>query len=557
MQAVLLAGALSDRTGWAEQLHHVPTIPIANVPMIVHSISLLRSLGVDEVTVNMFHGANNVLRLLQNIPQDHINIKPSLEQHLLGSANILQRIARRPVDPFIVLMGDVILERIQIENILNTHQSSEAAATLLVSQRQPGQRGYGQVTLNANRELVSISKENSHVSQGLINTGFYIFNSNVIDLIPWNKPYQIGRDLLPELIRHNYKVQVIEIEEYYRRITDYQQYWQVNMDLAAQRVKLAYPILQEKTPVEKPTGIRMQTEGPVIFGKGCKIDQDVVIKGPAVIGNYVHLSRGVKLDQVVILDHTRLGLATNFENSVLNGERIANVRSMEVQQISDPTTLRSNQTSPFGNIVAQLIHSLLALIILLLFSPIFLLLILAIAIESKGPVFYTQLRVGQRKQNTKNFFHPGQVFVFIKFRTMYTDSEERLKNMLANNEYSKDTFLKFKNDPRVTKVGKFVRKTSLDELPQLINVIKGDMRLVGNRPLPLYEAAKLTETWQQLRFEAPAGMTGLWQISGRSNLSLEERTILDNYYAVSRNFWSDMVILLKTIPAVILQRGAF
>ena len=114
------------------------------------------------------------------------------------------------------------------------------------------------------------------------------------------------------------------------------------------------------------------------------------------------------------------------------------------------------------------------------------------------------------------------------------------------------TFVKFKNDPRVTKVGAFIRNTSIDELPQLINVLKGDMSIVGNRPLPLYEAEQLTsDDWGE-RFLAPAGITGLWQVEkrGKGEMSEEERKSLDNKYAKDFSFWNDIKLILKTIPAL-------
>ena len=114
------------------------------------------------------------------------------------------------------------------------------------------------------------------------------------------------------------------------------------------------------------------------------------------------------------------------------------------------------------------------------------------------------------------------------------------------------TFVKIKNDPRVTRIGRFIRATSLDELPQLFNVLKGDMSLVGNRPIPLYEAERLTSDLHAARFFAPAGITGLWQVTKncRNNISEEERKLLDNEYARSYNFWMDLRIILKTLPAV-------
>lgn len=233
---------------------------------------------------------------------------------------------------------------------------------------------------------------------------------------------------------------------------------------------------------------------------------------------------------------------------------------------------------------------------LLLISPLLILFIIAIRVESKGKVYYTSKRVGSGYK----------VFDFYKLRSMYTNADKRLKELAHLNQYHKEVlltesigkesnsiqnpvqastkksmligddstvseadhlrdkkekqetaFVKFENDPRITKVGHIIRKLSIDELPQLINVIKGDMSIVGNRPLPTYEAEMLTTNEWAERFHGPAGITGLWQVEARgksSKMSTEERKWLDNKYSeIARSkysFWKDIWIILRTIPAV-------
>lgn len=185
---------------------------------------------------------------------------------------------------------------------------------------------------------------------------------------------------------------------------------------------------------------------------------------------------------------------------------------------------------------------------LLLLSPIFLLIAIIIRFESKGPIFYAARRAG------KNY----KIFKFYKFRTMVPDADKQLKKFQHLNQYDKKdgpVFYKVSNDPRVTRFGKILRNTSLDELPQLVNVLKGDMSLVGNRPLPLYEATTLTtDDWAQ-RFLAPAGITGLWQISkrGKKDMSADERIALDINYSKSHSFTYDMWIMVNT-PKALIQK---
>lgn len=192
---------------------------------------------------------------------------------------------------------------------------------------------------------------------------------------------------------------------------------------------------------------------------------------------------------------------------------------------------------------------LLSSVLLLLLSPVLLTIAILIKLEGRGPVFYVSKRAGRHYQ----------IFNFIKFRTMQVGADKKIAELLDKNQYHKEEqnplFFKLKDDPRVTRVGKFLRNTSLDELPQLINVLKGDMSLVGNRPLPLYEAATLTTDEYAARFLAPAGMTGLWQIKkrGQKDMSVEERINLDITYANQASLMYDFWIIANT-PRALVQK---
>ena len=244
-------------------------------------------------------------------------------------------------------------------------------------------------------------------------------------------------------------------------------------------------------------------------------------------------------------------------------------------------------------IVKRLIDVLGSGLVLLLLSPLFLIIGILIKLESKGPVFYYSYRVGTGYT----------IFKFYKLRSMQTGADANLQNLKHLNQYTTSNnetvvpdaevkelcefceqagggclqplyddnkvvcerlfhaknltnkeaaFIKIKDDPRITRIGKFIRNSSIDELPQLWNVLKGDMSLVGNRPLPLYEAEKITTDKYSLRFLGPAGITGLWQVEkrGRGEMSEDERLSLDNDYVKNFSIWFDFKIILRTIPAL-------
>lgn len=243
---------------------------------------------------------------------------------------------------------------------------------------------------------------------------------------------------------------------------------------------------------------------------------------------------------------------------------------------------------PLWKRIFDIVFSITALILL---SPVFIVTAIAIKLESKGPIWYKSKRVGTNYT----------IFDFLKFRSMYVDADKRLKEFEMLNQYKdeedpansgmmsatmnseedvmlisddfiisekelndkkaiqqRNAFIKLENDPRITKVGRFIRKYSIDELPQLINILKGDMSVVGNRPLPLYEAELLTNDESIDRFIAPAGLTGLWQVEKRGDsgkLSAEERKQLDITYGRTYSFAMDMKIILRTLTAFVQKEN--
>jgi exopolysaccharide biosynthesis polyprenyl glycosylphosphotransferase len=188
-----------------------------------------------------------------------------------------------------------------------------------------------------------------------------------------------------------------------------------------------------------------------------------------------------------------------------------------------------------------------SLALIALFSPLMIAIAVAIKLESRGPVFFRQPRSGRR--NTS--------FQLIKFRSMYMDAEKRKAEMSELNEASDGVMFKIREDPRVTRVGRFIRRFSLDELPQLLNVLKGEMSLVGPRPLIFPETAALEQDWHLRRLELRPGLTGPWQVYGRSQSPFQEMVRFDYQYVAGWSLARDIEILLATLPAVMSGRGAY
>jgi len=186
----------------------------------------------------------------------------------------------------------------------------------------------------------------------------------------------------------------------------------------------------------------------------------------------------------------------------------------------------------------------------LFLSPLLLAIALFIRLDSEGPIFFRQHRIGRN----------GKAFVIWKFRTMEVNAEEKLKELEQHNESEGGVLFKMKEDPRVTRVGKFLRRTSLDELPQLFNVLQGSMSLVGPRPLQLrdyYLAIKDYNDDMSQRATMLPGVTGLWQVSGRSEVTFNDMLQMDLFYQENWSFWLDLSILWQTVLVVLLRKGAY
>jgi exopolysaccharide biosynthesis polyprenyl glycosylphosphotransferase len=224
--------------------------------------------------------------------------------------------------------------------------------------------------------------------------------------------------------------------------------------------------------------------------------------------------------------------------------RVARMRLFEIGDIPI-LTFEPVAQNEVKLLVKRIVDLFLVIISLPLLLPIMLIITIAIKLDSPGPAFFIQQRVGLRKR----------LFPLLKFRSMYVDAEERIKDIEHLNEADGPIF-KIKNDPRVTRVGRFIRKTSLDELPQLLNVLRGHMSLVGPRPMSIRDVNLFDKGIQRKRFSVRPGITCIWQVSGRSDLPFEKWLELDLKYIDNWSLLLDFQILLKTIPAVLRGSGA-
>ena len=245
----------------------------------------------------------------------------------------------------------------------------------------------------------------------------------------------------------------------------------------------------------------------------------------------------------IVSDCEKQGIMVRFLSDIFN-LKLGRIKPEEFDEGAF-ITVSTGRMEGLPLLVKYGMDFIVSLILLVLLSLPFLVVALLIKITSKGPVFFIQDRVGLHKR----------VFRLYKFRTMVADAEAKIAALEDLNEVDGPAF-KIKNDPRITGIGKFLRKTSIDELPQLINVLKGEMSLVGPRPLPIRDYNGFDRDWHRRRFSVKPGMTCLWQVNGRSNVSFSEWMKMDMQYIDQWSFWLDLKILILTIPAALRGSGA-
>jgi lipopolysaccharide/colanic/teichoic acid biosynthesis glycosyltransferase len=334
----------------------------------------------------------------------------------------------------------------------------------------------------------------------------------------------------------------------------------------------------------------VQAVGPLFIGQSVEIENNVELIGPAVLGNEVFIETGATVQRSVVLANTAIGKAVEIRDSIVNQNYHLSIPNNFGLFVDEPQILKSHRVvgakRRFNQFLIDSTDRLIAFALLAVLAIPFLLIALAIKLDSRGPVFYISRRLRSpgllRKGKHWYVYLAEDAVKFYVFRTMYVDAEQSIHDL--QNKYEGGPFVKIKNDPRVTRVGRFLRKTSIDELPLLWNVLRGEMSFVGIWGLPVYEAEAMQNEGlhdgkidlsevARLRFQGKLGLAGFWQARGRSALSAEERAIHDSMQAVLTNidekdadylgeyaefqtYKGYLKMLFETFKAVVKRTGA-
>ncbi|MBI4839100.1 MAG: exopolysaccharide biosynthesis polyprenyl glycosylphosphotransferase [Nitrospirae bacterium] len=588
-KAIILAGGQKTRLSPLDKYRPAWMLPIVNKPLIEYTINALRTTGITEVMIAMSEhdsdsGNNPNKTVLQeylkkdlSTPETHIYCH--LDDKPRGTAGSLKDLeAFIGDDTFLVINNNIFIEDIPLDKVVEFHRSMNSVATVGIHKDDICIQSKEGIEIAPDSKIKSFSMIHPSMDKRSPwkSMGIYIFEPLALKFINTDGYMDIKEQLIPALQNASLNVYAYVMEGLYQCIDSVKDYINVQRDLlynnnandfhTGETVEVAEKVWLGKNVKISPSAYLL---GPLVIGDGCTINDWTQVIGPAVIGSGCHISEGALIRESIVWDKTEIASMAKIEYSII-GEGssipdnfcIKNMIALNGLKIGD-TNLFNSDRSVTGTIdlteaklTATLKHKsyeifkravdfLLSVLCLVLALPLFLLIALLIKLDSSGRVFYTQKRCGKN----------GKLFGMIKFRTMIENAEKLQSKLASKNEIDGPMF-KLSDDPRVTRVGKILRSTSLDELPQLLNVLKGEMSLVGPRPL-IMDEMKFSPSWRDTRLRVKPGITGLWQIQGRSEMPFHEWIRYDVYYIRNQSLWLDIKILFKTALVVLKKRGAY
>ncbi len=579
MKVVILAGASGARLLPLTQVTPKPLLPVANTPMAIHLVQHLKRSGFTDLIFCLDREHTALMEVLGNGDPWEVVIRYAVEERPSGTGGALHQLAGLLANEPFIVMGCNVLFNFNLRDLVKQHIRSQAEATILVSKLPP-------VYDLSHNEVVEVSEDGGMArinrGDGVIQSsrffpmGIYCFQPSVFKHYRAGESFlDIKEQLLPRLLEAGCKVNAQQSTGEWQNLFNLEDYMKLNDAVLSGRLGNITYHRQISHNVWAGQNVRIGSRvnfiGPIVIGDNTVIDDDVQVIGPVAIGADCFVGKGAMLRECTLWNRARVAEGNWIERSVITRDSTVGQRQhlQGVVVVNDQlhaatvnlleknyaiTTIASSKSMPAmtGQFRRRLydfskrgIDLFCASILFLFFLPLVGALAAAIKLDSPGPVFFRQRRCGLG----------GREFFMFKFRSMVQDAAERQHELKHLNQVDGPIF-KIENDPRMTRVGKFLRKFSLDEIPQLMNILRGEMSFVGPRPLAKKEL-KFEPSWYETRLQVKPGLTGLWQVSGRSDSSFRDWVAMDKYYAMHQSLLLDLKIMFKTPFNVLLGAGAY
>jgi len=547
-------------------------LPMVNRPGLAYTIEAIRDSGFRRVAITVNGDEQHYRRLLGDGSGLGVRLSYLQEPAPLGTAGALRAALGSDLhDPLLVVNANLLFS-LDLREFVRAHRERQATATVAVfADAQPGsarpQRERLRIESDGTLRQIEVDYAAGTDQVAHRVAGLYLFNRAALETIPPGVYYDLKEQFLPALIRDGHPVLAHPVRGYLRELNTAEDYLQAHFDLCNGRTgavrigeELADgmwvqgevdlpPDVVVVGPVVLGPGVRVGSGarliGPLVVGRGSDIGEGALLR-EAVLGEGVSVGRRARVERAILTDGLRVGEGAVIHDSLATAQPLSvgelNLvgRDLRIEVASLPferyigVGVRRQAYAAFKR-AFDLVFTCLAAVVAV---PIMALVTFAILIDSGTPILFRQRRLGR----------DGRPFTMLKFRSMRVDAERMRPHLRPRNEVDGPVF-KMANDPRFTRFGRTLRKYSMDELPQLWNVLLGDMSIVGPRPLQDGEM-RLSPSWREARLRVKPGLTGLWQVSSREKGRFQDWIQQDLRYVRSQSFALDLKIILRTILAI-------
>lgn len=554
------------------------SLPVGRELLIDHLLGALSHHGIKEVVIISGEVNGRTAELeMRTAYEREIKVLWKKAPSYCGTAGSLKLVEEFLSEPqFVVVHCNLYLGGLDLTEVVRAHHQSHAGVTFVAYRGVEDKDDLENIVIDQSGLVsqVNILHKSRNRRGRLRPCGMYVMNREVLDVIPSDRYFDIKEQLIPSVCARGISVRAHVVRHPTYAIKKSEDLLELN-----RRILLGDQVLHEKHD-HRPTetdrivvGENVDISpnsyllGPLVIGPNSVVEDYVQVIGPAVIGAATRLGKGCMIRESVVWSGTRVLSNARVEYSFIPGDMIVPEGSQLRRTYRIETSLgrdigvqypradaasvtwpsrsweRGSGRDTAGNAryapVKRAIDVVFSSVYLLLGLPLFALIALAIKLDSPGPILFLQNRCGK----------DGEEFRMLKFRTMMLDAEELQGDLRARNAVDGPMF-KLEEDPRITRVGKFLRRTSLDELPQLVNVLRGEMSLVGPRPLA-YAEMKFCPSWRDLRLTVTPGVTGLWQVESRDHNRFSDWIRYDCEYVRTQSLSTDLRILVRTIQALL------
>ena len=559
MKSILLATADRNMLPPLTEQIPAPMLPLADRPAIVYAIECMVRQGIKEIVIALHHQSSVIDGFLGSGERWNAQFSFLLQRDFLGSAGSLKRAEPQLTETFLVLPADALID-LDIDAALAFHRANKSMATVIVSplptstgvdHAQAGaatQADCGMVALDAlNRVFALAPKGDAAGDQPFYcSTGAYIFEPEVLSYIPANTATDCYADLLPVLLDEGLPVFGFRMDGYWNPLDSFPAYQAAQAALlkpddTPQGNNPTLPLALRNRYIEAheiqpgiwigprskvhPTA---QLTPPVLIGAGCRIGRDVEIGPNVVIGAGTVLASGATVRNSTILAGTYVGQMVLVDNRIVHRALLIDAGTGECVEVPDQFLLAHANPAAAGELLYNSAERMAAFIVLLLSLPLLLPLLLLLLLFSHGPVIIKATRFGKRPLSAGATVPQTHMIKLFHLRTRTVD----------------DVY---------TLWGRWLERSELNRLPELINVVRGDIGLIGVKPLTPIEAGRIHEEWQKKRYECQAGLIGLWFTEAAVDASLDELCAIDTYQAALHTVRDDIRVLRRT-PMAWLRR---